>query len=232
MLQSLIASLAVSILIIAMGVLANWKASKDARKANMRNEMLKEKRVSRWVTMIGITTLFLLPYIVSWLWQPGNSIVFSTAVVSVSTLMVYLTYFIGENGIPPSLSGSFYLGMGYSFTIMCFIVSISTAIGLFELTTGKWYQFFVFLAAIGLGFVGAAPMFKDKGMERTVHITGAILCGVFSQAVVILSGYWILPAVLFPVTILIILKNGNRVFWFEMAAFASTFAVIELMTFK
>ncbi|MDR2969210.1 MAG: hypothetical protein LBV32_06350 [Tannerellaceae bacterium] len=159
-------------------------------------------------------------------------IAFYATQVSVSLLATYLVYFIGKKGVPPSLSASFYGGMGYIFTVMCFLVAISTAVGLFELTAGKWYQFLVFLAAVGLGFVGAAPMFKNLGMERKVHVAGAALCGVASQAVVILSGYWYLPVALFPAALIIALRNRNHVFWFEMAAFASTFAAMELMTFK
>lgn len=230
MLQSFIASLIVSLLVTGVGYFAYRKAVKSKATVRNKNEALKDCRIARWVTMTGVTVLAVLPYIVVSLWSaPVNPIVFYSTLIAAGLFMIYLTYFIGENGIPVSLSDSFYKGMGYVFTVMCFVVAISTAIGLFELTAGKWYQFFVLLSATLL-FVGAAPMFKDKGTEKKVHFICAAACGISSQIIVILSGYWILPAVLFPVAILIILKNGNRVFWIEMAAFASAFATMELMT--
>jgi ABC-type multidrug transport system fused ATPase/permease subunit len=232
MLQSVIAGFIVAAVIMAVGLFVNFKASRREAKGCNRSEVLNDRRVSRWVAMIGVTALFVLPFVIVNMWQPVNPIAFYSTLIAVSVLMVYLTYFVGEKGIPPSLSASFYSGMGYVFTVMCFIVAISTAIGLFELSAGNNYQFFVFLSATGLGFVGAAPMFKDKGMERKVHIAGAALCGVASQAFVVLSGYWYLSVVFATAALLVSWRKGNRMFWFEMAAFASTFAAMELMTFK
>lgn len=233
MIQALIASFVVSFLIIGVGCFVVWKAAKNEKTAHNKNEVLKDKKVARWVTMIGFTALMLLPYIATSLWVPVNSmIVLVSTLIAVSLFMIYLTYFVGEKGVAPSYSDSCYWGMGYLFTIVCFLVAISTAVGLFELSEGKWYQFTAFLAATGLGFVGAAPMFKNVGMENKVHSVGAVLCGVSSQVFVVLSGYWFIPALLFSLAFLIIKKYGNRIWWIEMAAFASTFATMELMTFK
>lgn len=231
MLQSIIASILVPLLIIAVGLFVFRKASKKEAAGCKKNEVLKDRRQARWVTMIGVTALSVLPFIVRQMWQPGNEIAFYATLIAVSLLLIYLTYFVGEKGLAWSLSDSTYLGMGGVFTIMCFLVSIATAIGLFELSEGKWYQFSAFLSASGLGFVGAARLFKDQGIELKVHITGAIMCALFSQMFVILSGFWYLTVVFALLAFLIARKWGNTVFWFEMAAFAATYVTMGIMTF-
>lgn len=161
-----------------------------------------------------------------------NLLALCSTLVAMGILIIYLAYFFltrKNKSIPTSLSETYYRGMGSIFTIMCFLVGVATAMGLLELTSGKWYQFCAFFAAAGLMFVGAAPQFKGIKMEHTVHVIGAILCGGASQLVVILSGYFLVPTLLLPIFLYIIYRNQNMTFWFEMLGFSSTFITMLIM---
>ena len=146
-------------------------------------------------------------------------------------MAAYMAIIAGTFGIPPSLSDSFYLlderkkGLGYVFTGLCWTEAIMVAICMLELSDGMWFQFMAFLACAGLGFVGAAPLFREKSESR-VHFTGAAMCAIFSQVWIILMGMWYLPVIFLAIALLAVRANGNKIFWLEMAAFASAYAAI------
>lgn len=157
---------------------------------------------------------------------------FYLLVAAVGVMAAYVGVTIQGFGVPPSLSESFYLlnakrkSLGYVFTGVCWVEAILTVMCLFDLSEGHWFQFTGFLAGAGLLLVGAAPLFKVEGddkMEHRAHVAGASLCGGFSQLWVILMGMWYLPLVFLVAASVVIWKKGNRMFWFEMAAFVSTY---------
>ena len=86
-------------------------------------------------------------------------------------LAVYLVIAFAVNGVPDSISETYYTLSPIGFQVMMIVVAILTVIGLLEITDGRWYQFLGFFIGAGLLFVGAAPRFKSY--ERQVHFGGA-----------------------------------------------------------
>lgn len=96
-------------------------------------------------------------------------------------------------GIPCSISETFYkLEHKYWFGATMWLTAGLLMPAILEVTPGC-YQFTAFLACVGMFLVEAAPNFRD-GMERPVHLTGAILCILFSQVWVLLTCPWVLLA--------------------------------------
>lgn len=114
--------------------------------------------------------------------------------------------------IPSSISETFYLGGGYWFTVVMFIVSFLIVAGMLDLTEGSNWQFLSFLTASGLAFVGAAPHFHDS--EKVIHYVGAafmligsqIWISIFSSPLILLT--WVLS--------IFWIRNKNSVFWAEI----------------
>ena len=96
-------------------------------------------------------------------------------------------------GIPYSISETFYkLEHKWWFLLTMWLTAGLLMPSILEVTPGC-YQFTAFLACIGMMFVGVAPNFR-KGLDSPVHITGAILCILFSQVWVLLTCLWVLLA--------------------------------------
>jgi hypothetical protein len=148
-------------------------------------------------------------------------------IISFGIFAIYMTYVFAKYGVRPSISDSFY-GVGWLFTIWCFVVGISVAAMLLDLSEGKWWQFLSFFAGGGLCLVGAAPRFKT--FEAKTHFTGAATCAVSAVIWMILAGWWIVP------TVAVVIAAGvswkypqSKVLWFELAAFTSTFTVSGIL---
>ena len=91
-------------------------------------------------------------------------------------------------GVPASISATFYkLEHKVWFGATMWLTAGLLMPAILESTPGC-YQFTAFLACIGIMFVGVAPIFRE-GLDRPVHITGAIL---FSQVWVLLTCPWVL----------------------------------------
>lgn len=91
-----------------------------------------------------------------------------------------------QKGIPYSISATFYkLKHPYWFMSTMWFTAFTLAPSILEISklSTEWSAF---IAVLGLLLVGAAPNFKNKNEEK-VHITGAVLCLVFSQIWVILN---------------------------------------------
>lgn len=94
-------------------------------------------------------------------------------------------------GVPASISTTFYkLEHKLWFGATMWLTAGLLMPAILESTPG-WYQFSAFLACIGMMFVGVAPNFRE-GLDRPVHITGVILCILFSQVWVLLTCPWVL----------------------------------------
>jgi hypothetical protein len=136
-------------------------------------------------------------------------------------------------GVPHSFSDGFYIlnkkkrGLGYLFTLWCFAVAFSVMPVMFELSDGKWFQFLGLFTGGGLGFVGAAPLFKSH--EKTIHYTSAIICAISGFAWISLSGYWYLPAIALIAVVYPAYKDKKWTFWGELALFVSMYTTLLLM---
>jgi hypothetical protein len=138
-----------------------------------------------------------------------------------------------ERGVPHSISDSFYIlnekkrGLGYLFTIWCFVIAMSVMAVMFHLTDGERFQFIGLFTGGGLGFVGAAPLFKSH--ERTIHYTGATVCAVTGFAWMVLSGFWYVPVIALTAVIYPAHRDGKWTFWIELALFTGMYITLAMM---
>lgn len=221
--ESVLAILFVSYAVFMYAFLGYIKSLSDTCNDFVKNKGLT---IARWAMMIGLDIAFIGLPLVYALWYPVTAFFWMTF-AAISVMMVYLTLFIGNNGIPPSLSDTFYLGMRYKFTILCYVVSFLIIPVMVELSADKWFQFMSFFACGGLLLVGTAPLFKSH--ENTIHVVGASIAAIFSLAWIILMGYWFIPAVYLIIALLIISKCQKATFWLEMACFASIFLTLIIL---
>ena len=104
--------------------------------------------------------------------------------LTVLSLLLIVSYTIGvcayTRGIPYSISETFYK-IKHKFWFA--VATIGTAGLLMPAileVTPEQYQFLAFLACVGMMLTGAAPNFRE-GIEKGIHIAGAVMCLVFSQ---------------------------------------------------
>lgn len=94
-------------------------------------------------------------------------------------------------GVPASISATFYkLEHKLWFGATMWLTAGLLMPAILEVTP-DCHQFTAFLACLGMMLIGVAPNFKE-GIDRPVHITGAILCILFSQVWVGLTCPWML----------------------------------------
>jgi len=141
-------------------------------------------------------------------------------------------------GVPTSLSDTFYLynakvkDLGWVFTLVLWSVAILTLIPTLDLFDGKWYQPFTFLMCGALGFVGAAPHFKDS--EAVIHEISALIAATLALCLVAITGEFVgVPPAIFVSFIgfygCTLFKNPygvSIIFWLEQAAFISLFLTL------
>ena len=148
---------------------------------------------------------------------------------------------VKNKGIPYSISETFYklehkawFGISMLLTAGLLMPAILDA-------TPPSYQFTAFLACIGMMLIGIAPNFQS-GIERPVHITGAVLCILFSQVWVLLTCPWMMLVwVAYLIyTALMMMKNwkGNFIsaflltkpmFWLEITALLATYVTLFIL---
>lgn len=154
--------------------------------------------------------------------------------------IIYLIYngmAIKLFGIPESLSDTYYLykekkdWMRIFFPLMMFSMVGLLMPAWLEISAGSMLQFLAFLAAASIAFVGAAPTFKNGGMDYKVHSISAYCAAAFSILwVILVSKLWIMPIIwLVFITLLAILTKSvktSTIYWLETVAFMSTFISI------
>jgi hypothetical protein len=170
--------------------------------------------------------------------------------VSFAVFLAYNITAICIFGMPSSLSDTFYLyqskknGLGYIFTAMMFTMALSLMpawLSISDAVSGWEHNltFLAFFAAAMICFVGAAPAFRNIGIENKVHMIAAKSCAVFAIAwcaVVCWRIMYIIPIAIglawFIGWLLRNHTNEGRKWtkcddWiWEMAAFIATFATI------
>lgn len=158
--------------------------------------------------------------------------------ISLAIILTYVGVMIKRNGIPSSISDTFY---SLEHKLWFGLSMIGTALSLMPSllnNTPENYQFLAFLMCAGLIFVGAAPNFK-KGIDRPVHIAGASIAGLCSQIWVALTQpYALLLWIPFLIGVGIKMKkvwDGNLwssftkckpLFWSEAIAFTTTYIAL------
>lgn len=142
-------------------------------------------------------------------------------------ILIFIGYLVVTGikfGITPSISASHYKwrekGVAYEtlFTLFCWGITFSIIPTWLDNTSFN-IQFIPFLAAAGLGFVGASPLFKDDELENKVHSISASICAVGSYLWAFLDGNILLAIIAVLITIPVYFKTKNRIYWAEVIAF-------------
>lgn len=129
-----------------------------------------------------------------------------------------------------SISGSFYelKKWGRLFTLWAFAEMFLLAPYLLEVTPEP-FKVFAFLPCLGLGFVGAAPFFKDVSQSK-IHFAGAGICLLGSLAWIIAFNplvYTLVAAIVYILFIILSIFIPKKVVLFiELAAFISLYIVV------
>lgn len=143
----------------------------------------------------------------------------------------------GHN-VPNSISATFYkLEHKLWFGATMFLTAGLLMPVILEVTLES-YQFTAFLACVGMFLVGAAPNFRE-GIERPIHVAGAILCLVFSQVWVALTCPWFLMVWIVYVIYTVVMMarhvtdralsdflRTKPMFWVEVTALVVTYMVL------
>lgn len=142
------------------------------------------------------------------------------------------------NGVPYSISETFYkLDHKLWFGATMFLTAGLLMPAILEMTPES-YQFTAFLACGGMFLIGVAPNFRE-GIERPIHIAGAILCLVFSQVWVALTCPWFLLVWIVYVIYTVVMMarhvtdralsdflRTKPMFWVEVTALVVTYMVL------
>lgn len=136
--------------------------------------------------------------------------------------------------IPHSLSDTYYMykdikqWLKYLFPIMMFSMSGLLMPVWLEATKGSNLQFLSFLTCAAIMFVGAAPNFKNVGIESIIHTASAIIAAICAMLwCIFVVGSWgvILSYLVIFLMLALCTKSikSSYIFWLEMIAFFSLF---------
>ena len=159
--------------------------------------------------------------------------------LSLGCILVYtLSVCVQCKGVPYSISETFYkLDHKLWFGATMWLTAGLLMPAILEVTPES-YQFTAFLACAGMMLVGVAPNFRE-GIERPIHIVGAILCLVFSQVWVGLTCPWFLLVWIVYVIYTVVMMarhvsdralsdflQTKPMFWVEVTALVVTYMVL------
>lgn len=160
--------------------------------------------------------------------------------ISLLILTTYLTgcFFVFRR-VPESLSNTYYLlnekrdQSGWLFMVTLMLTGISLAPAIIEITEGHPLQFLSFLCPASIIFVGAAPRFKDAGMESLIHPIAALISAASCVLwIILVAGMgWVLLIFLVAASLLAIATKSLLcyVFWLEMVAFGSVYTTLLIL---
>lgn len=166
-----------------------------------------------------------------------------TVIISLLILLTYIIWVTIKHGIPASLSQTYYLVKPR--LLFMFVIWVSNFLILVPaMDMAGDLKFIAFLGIFGALLVGAAPRIREG--ERTVHMIGAITCGVFSQLFVALYGTYLSLCSWIIAPILLLASNKGRlkglfregledrldsvqfVFWCEMICYFTLYTSLIL----
>ena len=157
-------------------------------------------------------------------------------IIATTLFVAYISMMCAMFGVPPSISETYYLldrrkkGRGKLFMLWCLLMVACLAPFWFQ-TCNENTTFLAWFAAMGLLFVGGAPLFKDAHM-RGVHKIGAITAALATTLILAFNGLGIYPLIIYPIALLfIIIYRKNWLFWAELTAFGTTLMAFLIKTF-
>lgn len=127
-------------------------------------------------------------------------------------MAVYLFSFIGNNGVPSSISETYYRNNKRWLFSVVLIVAASLALVPILNYTPESYQFLGFFIVASIFFVAASPAFKDEFVGK-VHCGSAIVLGVAAVVWIALSTG--MPWLSLLGLVVGIFNLRNIVFWIE-----------------
>src|SRR5574344_519973 len=114
----------------------------------------------------------------------------------IASFVILLSYILYA-GTAESLSATYYkVKKPYLFQLALGLTGFLMMVYLLDITAGKWYQFLSFFATSALIFVAFAPDYKNM-LEGKVHVAAAYTSAAASLALIVLMGYWHIPALTF-----------------------------------
>lgn len=132
---------------------------------------------------------------------------------------VFVALIIVLYKFPPSVSDSFYkmLKHGWVFTIVTWLYAFPA------MMLGVEISPLGFVAGVGLLAVSAAPNFKDKGLQAVIHKYGAYVSVIASQALILISGYWLINVAFLTVSAFSFLPPvaSRKILIIEIVAFSA-----------
>lgn len=150
----------------------------------------------------------------------------------IAVFVSYVSFIWIKYGVQRSISDSYYRlpkNINFLFTFFCWGFAFPTIIIGVDLTD----NFLMFLAGVGICFVGAAAAFKQE-LTKTVHIVGAYGGVLFSQLSITFDFHlYYINIIFFALAILFealgyfkIMKN--KIWWQEILAFMSIVYVLGI----
>lgn len=100
-------------------------------------------------------------------------------IISIILVSLYIIYTVYKNGIPHSLSATY-----YSLTNKCvfsLVLILSIIFSFNEFMTPEKWQFLPFIFLSGILFVAFAPDFESNELTEKVHVGAAIVSLIASQ---------------------------------------------------
>ena len=146
----------------------------------------------------------------------------------ITTYIVYIIKVIGLRNLP-SLSESYYTTK-WKFQLSLFFTAALLIPVILEVTLDK-YQFLAFFSVAPILFVSVAPKFKNKDIERKVHIFSAQLAAIsslFWSAIMLKLLIVPLLLILIILGIVVIRKYSNKVFVSELICFIIVYITLFL----
>lgn len=166
------------------------------------------------------------------------------AILSVFAVTLYTgAVCIKGRGVPNSISATFYaLDHKYWFRFTMWVTPMLLMPAILEVSR-PGTEFLAFLALIGMIMVGSAPDYARDPFQHKVHVSGAIMCILFSQLWIALNCWW----VLLPVWLAYMAYTGivigrqkegvllykfmqtRPMFWVEIAALSCTYSALAIL---
>lgn len=156
--------------------------------------------------------------------------------ISLTIILAYVGVMVFKNGIPYSVSDTYYsLEHKWAFSVSVILSALLLMPAAFQASTES-SEFLVFLFSVGQCLVGTAPHFK--GWQHKLHIAGAVLLLICSQVWVGLNHPIVLitwvPYLIF--TLISVFRSDRGfipavldtkpLFWIEVVSFINIYLIV------
>ncbi len=132
--------------------------------------------------------------------------------LSCCIMSLYLTAYILNQGVPCSISDTYYrTERKWLFPVCTGVSGVLALVPLLNITP-ETYKFVAFLIVASILFVAAAPAFKEE-LTKQVHYGAALMLGLSATAWLILTTG--VPYIAIAVAVIAMLDRRHFLFWIE-----------------